>query len=967
MHSRDDINNIMLTGDINQCLNHDRVKQFFLELGITDLFSTLYDIPLSHRMNTYVRDKNCIDTVACSHNMLPFMSNIQLLPSSSAVTNDHTAFIWKLESDAHFQVNSFRIPKPHHLLLDSNRQSHLKTFREKAEGLALLLELQNQISQLEVAYIPEILEFVDEIFTFILNKATSAAEGPNRAIPYSQIKLKVISAQRHWQKQVKIMTEATVDTNAMRQDEINGEVFKIPITVFPPLRKELTLIESKIATMMVQELKITADESRTEFLLDNKHADMDNSLNNSKAAKQNRTKEKILQAMHRKENRKHNFTYLSSTVGKGDNKALSRVIKYNADNQIEKIANDRYSVEKMVMNYNINHFKQAYSSEVCSDKIFPKLTSADVISKTLEGSLEKKDCTFSDVYDFLQLIKSDFLSSSKRYKPVTREEFSAVVKQAKRISTSSVFLKRTYQVYKCLLTSEYLTNLYVRFLNLTIKNGHICKRWLDIVDVITEKGKGSRLHKLRIIQLIEGDLQLLIRILVTQRTAVNAEKSSRLSTANYGNRKNFNIQTAILEKTLIHNIANSTHQPTIHYIDDRKSCYDRQLPEIGLLTQQSFGMHQREASFFCQILKNFNHYLLTACGISANYYGGHYDQLGKTGQENILSGEIYKNVTCLIFKLLENLELGINMMSPAIARTIMRKIIAFVDDADFFSCGAHIREKSQKLITKYNKLHGATAGTGQLEKNNFYLWRTIMNASGETEFLDILCDITVKNTTIKQLPCRQATKSLGVIYTPAADWNPQFEVMKEKMVEIIGKLMSTSVKHYQVHMFYHTYMVIKVCFECAVMELTDKQEDELREIYEIPILKKLGLSITYPRALLYVEREAMGLGLLRPNTILAQLSIKMFVGHGRIKSATHNSICVLHETIQFNAGISRKIAFLPRTQCYWNPTWVDNTYHHMRSRGIAIKTDAWTFLNISKKCTLMDMALRYTSEMAQEI
>ena len=134
-------------------------------------------------------------------------------------------------------------------------------------------------------------------------------------------------------------------------------------------------------------------------------------------------------------------------------------------------------------------------------------------------------------------------------------------------------------------------------------------------------------------------------------------------------------------------------------------------------------------------------------------------------------------------------------------------------------------------------MHGATAGTGQLEKNNFYMWRTIINKCGEMEFIDVPYDITVENTKIKQLSISEATKSLGVTYTPASDWTEQFLIMKNKMTESVSKLMSTSVQPHQVHMFYHTYLITKVFFGCAVMHLTEKQDTELRKIYEISILK----------------------------------------------------------------------------------------------------------------------------------
>lgn len=211
------------------------------------------------------------------------------------------------------------------------------------------------------------------------------------------------------------------------------------------------------------------------------------------------------------------------------------------------------------------------------------------------------------------------------HEPISVSEFIKVVKAAKRWSTSSIYSRRTYATYKCLIKSPTLTSLYVRFLNVVIKNKHILARWLDIVDVVLEKGKGPRVDKLRIIQLIEADLQLFMRIAITNRTVIVAEKSNRLSCANFGNRKGYDISTAILEKTLIHNITYLNDHPTIHYIDDRQACYDRQLPEVGLLVERSFGMPETQAMLLQTMLKNFKHYLATAYGTSKNFYGGHSD------------------------------------------------------------------------------------------------------------------------------------------------------------------------------------------------------------------------------------------------------------------------------------------------------------------------------------------------------
>ena len=75
--------------------------------------------------------------------------------------------------------------------------------------------------------------------------------------------------------------------------------------------------------------------------------------------------------------------------------------------------------------------------------------------------------------------------------------------------------------------------------------------------------------------------------------------------------------------------------------------------------------------------------------------------------------------------------------------------------------------------------------------------------------------------------------------------------------------------------------MMPVFFGCGVIELNKKQEDELRRIYEQPMLIKLGLSRKYPRTALYSRKSALGIGLMKPNTIIAILKLKSYIGNKR--------------------------------------------------------------------------------------
>ncbi|MFN9955858.1 MAG: hypothetical protein ACK55I_22385, partial [bacterium] len=75
---------------------------------------------------------------------------------------------------------------------------------------------------------------------------------------------------------------------------------------------------------------------------------------------------------------------------------------------------------------------------------------------------------------------------------------------------------------------------------------------MKVLDIILDKGKGPIIGKLRTIQLVEADLQLLIRIFVGNRTSGLIEDDPSISKFNFRSRKLYSIDEVILEKRLIY-------------------------------------------------------------------------------------------------------------------------------------------------------------------------------------------------------------------------------------------------------------------------------------------------------------------------------------------------------------------------------------------------------------------------------
>ena len=88
------------------------------------------------------------------------------------------------------------------------------------------------------------------------------------------------------------------------------------------------------------------------------------------------------------------------------------------------------------------------------------------------------------------------------------------------------------------------------------------------------------------------------------------------SKVNYGSRKNFFIETAILEKCLIFDNSILSMKLTIYILTDLQLCYDRQLANIGGIVKESVGKNRKAMKLFIKTMPNFNYNICTGYGIS---------------------------------------------------------------------------------------------------------------------------------------------------------------------------------------------------------------------------------------------------------------------------------------------------------------------------------------------------------------
>ena len=100
------------------------------------------------------------------------------------------------------------------------------------------------------------------------------------------------------------------------------------------------------------------------------------------------------------------------------------------------------------------------------------------------------------------------------------------------------------------------------------------------------------------------------------------EGDKRFSKANYSSKKNFSIETAILEKQLILDNSLLSLEKTMYNLTDLKSCCNRQLLNIESIVEESIRRNWNAINLFTKIIPVFQHYMWTGFGMSERAYEG---------------------------------------------------------------------------------------------------------------------------------------------------------------------------------------------------------------------------------------------------------------------------------------------------------------------------------------------------------
>jgi hypothetical protein len=233
------------------------------------------------------------------------------------------------------------------------------------------------------------------------------------------------------------------------------------------------------------------------------------------------------------------------------------------------------------------------------------------------------------------------------------------------------------------IKQQELLDFHLTLVNYALSRGYSFHRWQRIANTILFKDSDNvRLHRTRVIHIYEADYNLAIG--VKWRAALHqAEDLKVLNEGQYGSRPNRNAADPVFIEELQCEISRATRKPIVFTNYDATACYDRIIPNLGMLASQKFGAHPSVTLSNASTLENADYRVSTALGLSTTGYTHTNSQpIYGTGQGSANSTAIWCFLSSALFDCYDSKAALATYSSPASARPISVGMVGFVDDCN---------------------------------------------------------------------------------------------------------------------------------------------------------------------------------------------------------------------------------------------------------------------------------------------
>jgi hypothetical protein len=465
-------------------------------------------------------------------------------------------------------------------------------------------------------------------------------------------------------------------------------------------------------------------------------------------------------------------------------------------------------------------------------------------------------------------------------------------------------------------------------INNALEWGYSYSRWQTVANTILFKDTTNvRLDRTRVIHIYEADYNLALG--VKWRAAMHqAEDLQQLNDGQCGSRPSRTAIEPVLIEELQYEISRATRKPVIFTNYDATACYDRIVPNVGMLVSKKFGVPPSVTKFNAETLRLAEYHVRTELGLSSTGYRHSLtDTIYETGQGSANSPSIWCFLSSVMFDGYDSQASPATYFDPDRQTRVQLGMIGFVDDCNgqtnqFDSGGSsttmlHLVSQTQQNAQLWTDLLGASGGALELSKCSCHILQWKFSLSGAPVLVPLFspqdASITVwdSHTNVSQsmeiLPVYTAHKTLGHYKAPIGNQKEQYRQLKEKSDMSTSFLWKCPLTRLEAWTYYYACYLPSVGYPLSCSSLTRKQLDSIQQKAMSIIIRRCGFNCHTKKAILYGPLELGGASFCPLYMQQGIGQTTLFLRHWRKNSVAGKLLQIALRWFQVQTGVSYPI------------------------------------------------------------
>jgi hypothetical protein len=325
------------------------------------------------------------------------------------------------------------------------------------------------------------------------------------------------------------------------------------------------------------------------------------------------------------------FQRIGRVLGK-TKKGLSAVTVDDPETGERVVLTEREEIHRALLHRNPPHLQEPNHTKFGTFGSLFKLIDPDDCSRSqihelLEGmaQLPPKDAEDQELKEWLQEMQRKNFEDIDL--TITERDFERIFKNMKESTESSPSNRHVgHYITIAKMENPIIRKTLCMIAETALRTGCPLDRWMNCTQVMLEKGKGNYINNLRIIQLLEADLNFVLRLIWGRRLNRAANNKDLYDASQYAVPGSL-CNSAALQKVLYLDLMRQC-QETGYMIDfDAKAAYDSVIPALAVVTCKRLGLPEEAGQFMVTLVNHMEYRVCTAHGLSRNSYNAGADPL----------------------------------------------------------------------------------------------------------------------------------------------------------------------------------------------------------------------------------------------------------------------------------------------------------------------------------------------------